>query len=179
MKEKSKPFRTPRGRLSFPALDAPTAMDEGQEPKYQATILINKQEDLRELNAQIDALIKETWPKGRPQGLKMPIRDGAEKADLAGYSADVWFMTARSKNPVPVVNNIKALLDPKEAYAGCWVRLSVTPYAFDKKTAKGIGLALNAVQKIGDGEPFASRVNVDEAFDEEEEFNSTADTPWG
>lgn len=171
-------IRTPKGRLSFPALWTPDVQVDEQgntKKEYVATVLIPKTEDISELKQAIDALLKEHCPKGVPAGVKRGIRDGAEKPHVAGYGDGVWFLTARSKNRPPVVDNMKQPIeDEARAFGGTWCKLSVTPFWYDKGMSKGVSFALNAVQILGGGEPFATVVDVDTAFDEEADEGAAA-----
>ncbi len=168
MSEARKTYTTPTGRLSFPAVFHPEpAMEEGKEPQYCATLIVPKDEDLTPLRMMIEQVIKDKWGSKPPAGLKRPIRDGAEKPDTAGLGEGTLFFSARSKRKPPVVDAHKVgITDEARVYGGCYARLNVTPYAFDKPLSKGVALALNAVQIIRDGEPFASVVDVDSVFDE-------------
>jgi hypothetical protein len=171
MSEARKTYTTPTGRLSFPAVFHPEpALEEGKDPRFAATLILDKSEDLSQLQAMIDQVILDKWGKKPPAGLKRPIRDGAEKPDTAGLGDKVWFFAARSARKPPVVDAHKVgITDEEKVYGGCYARLNVTPFAFDKGLSKGVALALNAVQIIRDGEPFASVVDVDEVFGEVDE----------
>lgn len=162
-------YVTPVGRLSFPALFAPEKADEDSEPKYQATILITKGTDLSPLKAMIEQAIKDKWGAKRPPNLHIPVRDGAEKAHIAGYGEDVVFLRAKSKYRPQVLDAHKRVIDDVEvAYAGCNVKFVIEPYAYEHpKGGKGVGLTLHGVQKVGDNEPFGSSVDVNEWFNEE------------
>ena len=160
-------FRTPLGRLSFPWLiAAQPPMEEGGTAAYSTTLILPKDADLTELNRMIEKVIKEKWAK-RPSKLTLPIRDGAEKAHIGGYGPDVVFLSAKTQHKPIIVGPDKAAIDPEAAYAGCYVKLSVTPFAYDKGVNRGVALALNAVQFVKDGEPFASSIDVDSEFDDE------------
>ena len=173
MSEARKNYTSTIGRLSFPSVFRPEpAMEEGKDPQYCATLIVEKADpgDLDTLRAMVEALIKEKWGNKPPSGLKRPIRDGAEKPDVAGLGDKVWFFAARTKRKPPVVDAHKVgITDESKVYGGCYARLNVTPFIYDMPLSKGVGLALNAVQIIRDGEPFASVVDVDSVFDEVDE----------
>jgi hypothetical protein len=162
-------FTTPKGRLSFPEVFRPApSMEEGKDPMYACTLIVEKDADLSALSAQIEKLIKDKWGNRPPHGLKRPIRDGSEKPNVNGFGAGVLFFTARTKRKPPVIDAAKAgITDEAKVYGGAYGKLNVTPYVFDKPTSKGVALALNGVQFIHDGEPFGSSVDVDSVFADE------------
>ena len=64
-------------------------------------------------------------------------------------------------------------LDHSEIYSGVYGRASITFYAFNTKTSRGIACGLQNIQKIRDGEPLGghSRAEDDFATVEDEEFS--------
>lgn len=159
-------YTTPIGRISFPSVfTARPAMEPGKPDQYECGLILPASEPLTELRAMIAAILKEKFGNKVPGGLKMPIRDGAEKAHIAGLGEGTIYITARSQRKPSVVDgNMVGLSNEADVYGGCYGRLNITPFWFDKGLSKGIALALNAVQKTGDGEPFATVVDVNECF---------------
>lgn len=158
---------TPKFRLSFPHLDQPDGM-EGQEKKYSVVMLFPKDSDMKwakeaiaeVLNAKFGS--KEKWPKG----WKNPIRDGDNKeSPIAGYEGS-YYMTARSKDKPGVVDaKCQDVIDVRtEVYAGCYCRATIAFYYYDKSGNKGVGIALNNVQKLADGEAFSGKASAKKDF---------------
>lgn len=101
-----------------------------------------------------------------------PFRDQAQK-EGEGYEPGALFINCSSKRKPQVVDQglkrILAMDDPhremlgKEGklslktpdavYPGCWVRVSVRPFSFERKGNHGISLGLNNVQLIADDTP--------------------------
>jgi hypothetical protein len=163
------------GKFSFPHVFRPEIpLEEGKQPQFACGLIFDASADLSELEKMIEECILDKWGKKRPTGLKLPIRDGAEKPHIAGLGAGTRFITARSLRKPPVVDANKiGITDEEKIYGGAYGRLNVVPFAFDKGLSKGVALALSAVQFIRDGEPFGRVVDVDTAFaDEPDSSNS-------
>lgn len=168
-KPKAIKVTTPKFRLSFPNLDQPRGF-EGQEPKYSITMLFPKDTDMSWLKNKVVECVtarfgpdKTKWPKG----LKNPIRDGDEQeSPLKGYEGH-YFVAARSKDKPGVVDaKCNDIIDVRtEVYAGCYARATIALYYYDKAGNKGVGIALNNVQKLGDGEPFSGKRDAKSDFD--------------
>ena len=160
-------------RLSFPQLFTPKAFEEGADPSYSATFLMNK-----ETNAADIALIKKTmntiagakWPNGVPGGLKVALRDGSEKDHVDGYGADMMFIGtgARQNQPPQIVDkNPQVPVTERDGkiYAGCYVNAVLTIWAQDNKWGKRINAQLDVVQFVGDGDSFGTpKVNPSEVL---------------
>lgn len=157
---------TPIARLSYPYLFAKSAGMNGAEGKYQCELIFPANTDMADLRAAANAAAKEKWGDKPPKNLKSPFRKGDEdREDKDGYEGAV-FIGARSKDKPGVVVGPDRLpcADPSEVYGGCFVKASVTAFAYDTNGNKGVSFALNNVWKIRDGEPFGSRRNAEEEF---------------
>lgn len=195
-KEKRPSLKTPIGRLCFPAIFEKEKQMEGATtpPKYAATIVFDK----AYLKANKDEMarytaIREAADKSCREKFKKtvrdaaaaiprfwnPFRDGSEKAHLDGYGDGTLFFKASSRNrPGAVGSDAKTPIDDEAAlYAGCYVRLSISPYAFDNKM-KGIGIGLNNVMFVRDGERLAGGMDPAEDFGEFE-GETAADAAFG
>ena len=63
------------------------------------------------------------------------------------------FLNAKSSRKPGVVDaDLNAILDKEEFYSGCYGRASLNFYAYDYQGTKGIGVGLNNLQKLEDGE---------------------------
>lgn len=160
---------TPRFRVSFPHLHEPAGMD-GQEKKYSIVMLFPKDSDMSWAKDALVAVMTERFGSDKskwPKGLKNPIRDGDDKeSPLAGYE-NHFYLTARSKDkPGCVDAKLNDIIDPREElYAGSYARATVAFYYYDKAGNRGIGIALNNVQKLGDGEKFSGKAAAKDDFD--------------
>lgn len=161
-------------RLSYPQLFVPKPPEEGKEPVYSATFLLNKKEHAP-LIAEIEKLTERVALDEFKKKVKLnrvPLRDGNEKEGTDGYGDEVMFVGARNaKRPVVVDRDLTPLTaDDSKPYAGCFVNATVRLFAFDHKTGgKGVSMSLRAVQFVKDGESFgAGPVDAEQEFEKME-----------
>ena len=148
-------IRTGTVRLSYPHLfEKYTESD-----KYQVVLLIPKTEDLGTVK-----LVKEAtqaaaeqgkqakWGGKLPKNLATPLHDG-DDSEQPGYE-DCYYLTARTSTRPQVVDlNCADILDPEEIYAGCYARATLRFFPYSASGNNGIGVLLDNVQKLGDGDP--------------------------
>lgn len=163
-------------RLSYTHLDKPYAQQPGQEPKYSATVLVPK--NPANNRALIDAAIKEAtaralekFGKAFPATPKISVHDGdgVRPSDGQPFGDECkghWVFTASSKTPVSVVDlNLQPILDANQIYSGMYANVGVTFFGYNAPQNKGIGVALDNVQKIADGEQLGGqRASVEDDF---------------
>jgi len=167
-----KRYKTPPFRLSFPALFEAQSFDGGA-PKYGCSAVwtpakfTDKDKALwAEIQKAMDAESMQRFKKkvkDLPDNVKKGIRDGSEKADMAGYGEGTKFASLTTKMKPGTV-----LLDgtdgsAEDFYPGCWCRATVTVYSYDNK-GKGVAIGLMNIQKIKDGERLDSRTDAAEDF---------------
>lgn len=165
---------TPEAVISYPALFSPKANDRGEE-FYSCALVFPAGTDLSELKAAALAAGKAKFgAKFNPESpaYTWPFRTDVEEK---GYPEGSTFFNCKSKGKPGVVDRYKGadgkprpITDPEEVYAGAKVRASVRFYAFDTKGNKGVAVALNNVQKLGDGPRLDSRMRAEDEFDAEE-----------
>lgn len=148
-------------RLSFPALFEPRAIEEGKEPTYQATFILDNQTHgalIDKLEAAIDRVALDEFKRKEPR-MKSCLHDGSESA-LDGFGDGTMFIRASRKNRPAVVDrelNTLAKDDPGVPYAGCFVNASLRLFAWSHKTGgKGVSAELRGVQFLKDGESFGA-----------------------
>ena len=132
--------------------------------------------------AKVRAAIKAAYEEGKVklQGnsksvpaletLKTPLRDGdLERPDDPDY-AGCYFINANSIQPVGIVDrDCNPILDHSEVYSGIRGRISLTFYAFNTSTARGIAASLNNVQKWSDGPALGGKSSPEEDFQDGED----------
>lgn len=169
-KENTRRVITPIARLSYPNIFKPgKAMSEGQDEKYSCELIFEPGADLIALKNAAQEALELKWPKGAPKGLRSPFRDGIENREGEEYQGRI-FISARSKDRPGVVigRNRDICTDPSEVYGGCYVKASVTAFAYDMSGNRGVSFALNNLWKIRDGEPLGGRRSAEEEFGNEE-----------
>lgn len=149
--------RTPPFKLSFPNLFKHGEMDGESTNKYDATMLFEKNADLKPMKAllkkALEDAIKNKWKGKKPANLKTPFHDQGDK-DYDGYEAGSMYATASSYKRKPGVvgkDGSPITADDDLMYPGCVCIATVTAYAYDRKS-KGIAFGLNNIMRLEDGE---------------------------
>jgi len=164
----------PNVRLSFPSLFHKAVFD-GKETKFEATFLIDKNEQadkIKEIKAAIDAAIKENLKGAKLPADKLCMKDG-DGIEYAGYAGHMSLKASSQKRPI-VLNRDKTPLteDDNKLYAGCYVNAIIELWAQNNQFGKRINANLLGVQFFKDGEPFADGVTASasdfEAFKDED-----------
>lgn len=159
-------------RFSYLHVWEPVAIEEGQDKKYSASLIIPKSD--KETLAKIKAAIAAATEAGKakfggkiPANLKTPLRDGdVERPDDEAY-ANAFFINANAKTKPGVVDkDVKPVMDQDEVYSGCYGRASITFYAFNTSGNKGIACGLNHIMKLKDGESLGGRSTAENDFAE-------------
>jgi len=173
---------TGKVRLSYVRLFEPQVTENGDErlERYSCSILIPKEdkETLRKIKAAIDAAIqdgiKSKWGGKLPPNLKKPLRDGdTDRPDDPAYAGH-YFINASSLTKPGIAKPIgrgpdgkmrfQEITDSTEVYSGCYARVSLNFYAYNKNGNKGIGAGINNVVKVQDGEYLGGRARLEDEF---------------
>nr|WP_068432511.1 ssDNA-binding protein [Magnetospirillum sp. XM-1]CUW38821.1 protein of unknown function\ len=195
-------FKTPRARLSYPHLVEAVANDDGVE--WYSCVLIfdpeaQKTAEFQAIKEAIKTVAQEDWTKKfggeKPEGYRMLIRSAESKMKGGEYDPAVpkgsVFIQVKTKTRPSVVSSKKGpdgrplKIDDAnvadEMYAGCYVRATLSyPYAYEVKGNKGIGMFLNNMQKLGEGERLGGRKDARDDFDpvEGEEVATGGEEVW-
>ena len=157
-------------RASYLHIWEPSAVQEGQEKKYSASLIIPKSD--KATVANINRAIAAATESGKakfggkiPANLKTPLRDGdVERPDDEAY-ANSWFINSNCKTKPGVVDsNAKPIMNQDEVYSGCYIRASITFYPFNTNGNKGVACGLNHIMKVKDGEPLGGRSTAESDF---------------
>lgn len=167
---------TGKVRFSYVNIFKSRAFQADQDAKFSICLLIPKEykATLKKIKAAIDEAIQEgissKWNGKKPANVKLPLRDGdEERADEAPEYEGMMFLNANStQKPGIVDKDLNEILDPDEVYSGCWGRASINFYPFSVNGNKGIGVGLNNVQKLKDGEHLgAARASAESDFNDD------------
>lgn len=162
-------------RLSYAALTAPRASQQGGKEKYSVTLLIPKTDTatIADLNASFQAAYDEgvakKWNGARPTP-KAIIHDGdglrPSGVPFGDECKGHWVLTASSVNKPQVVgiDNVNCELAPQDIYSGIFARVTVNFFAFDTAGNKGVGCGLGNVLKTRDGEPLSGGASAASDF---------------
>lgn len=176
---------TGKFRASYVHVFEPQAPQGGGDPKYSITMLIPKNDTatLNMIQAEINRALQEGQAKvfngQMPARPKLPIYDGdgvrANGEPFGEECKGCMVITASSKIKPSVVDlNIQQIIDPNAFYSGCYARASINFFAYNQSGNKGVGCALNNVQKVEDGEPLSGRATADEDFGGRNTWNGPA-----
>jgi len=164
-------------RLSFPSLFR-KAVFSGEETKFEATFLLDKQEHaakIAEIEAAIDRMLQENLKGVKLKEDKICLKDG-DDIDYDGYAGKMSIKASNNKRP-KVLDRDKTQLteDDNRIYAGCYVNAVIELWAQNNQWGKRINANLLGVQFFKDGEPFSDgAVAADDDFDvfddDEEDF---------
>lgn len=165
---------TPKGRLAFPFLLQPDSR-QGGEPKFKCSIIFDPKDEavkaeLKKMKAECQKVAQEAF--GKTEGVKMPFRNGNEKADkYEGYKDMIFISASTTRRPGVVGPNPKDHITlAADIYGGCYVRATLVPASYVMAGSPGVSFYLNNVQKLADGEPFGGTNSAPEDdFDASEE----------
>lgn len=175
----SEKIRLNNVRLSYLNVFKARAMQEGQEPKFSAQIIIPKDHpQIKELEKKILAVAKEKFPKivtgsKVPAKLKTPLRDGddeyEEDEDLAVYGGNYFFNANNTRRPVTIDRDKTPIAeDDGILYSGCYCNVVIELFGYDTAGNKGVAASLGGVQFVRDGEALGGRGTTADDFDEVE-----------
>lgn len=179
MPENSTKVVTGKVRFCYVNVFEPTALNDGDTPKYNICILIPKS-DTKTLEAirnaveaaKIAGKSKLADKNGKiPSTIKLPLRDGdEERSDDPAYE-DMMFINANStRKPTVVDKDLNPIMSQEEFYSGCYGRASINFYAFNVQS-KGIAAGLQNLQKLEDGEMLAGGSTAEEDFGGENQWD--------
>lgn len=149
---------TGKVRFSYAHVWEPSSVEEGQTKKYSVSILIPKKdkktlEKIEEaIEAASDAFKQKNGGK-LPKNFKLPLRDGdEEREDDEAYQGMMFLNASSLRQPGIVDENVDPIISKDDFYSGCWGRVTINFYSFDKAGNKGIAAGLGNIQKLEDGE---------------------------
>jgi len=176
-------------RLAFPQVWQAKAFQDGGDPRFSATGIVEKGSDnLKAIVAAVkqtaegkwkdkaDIILKELEKKGRLCYSTDPKCNGnGEPYD--GFAGNAW-ITASSKERPQVRDRDKTALVEADGrpYGGCYINLILDVWAQDNQYGKRINAKLLAVQFVADGDAFSGgAVATDDDFEEIKVDDSVAD----
>lgn len=158
-------------RLSYAYLTE--KFDKGvSEPKFMTNVLIPKS-DTRTIAAIEKAIaaateegIKKKWAGKKPRKIDTPLRDGDEKEPASPDYENMMYINPKSSKRPPIVDREKVpLVDDEEIYSGMWANVIVSFWPYAASRNNGIGVGLEAVQKVKDDERLGGSIGSVNEFD--------------
>lgn len=179
MPENSTKVVTGKVRFCYVNVFEPTALNDGDIPKYNICILIPKS-DTKTLEAIRNAVeAAKTAGKSKladkngkiPSTIKLPLRDGdEERSDDPAYEGMMFINANSTRKPTVVDKDLNPIMSQEEFYSGCYGRASINFYAFNVQS-KGIAAGLQNLQKLEDGEMLAGGSTAEEDFGGENQWD--------
>ena len=179
MAENSTKVVTGKVRFCYVNVFEPTALNDGDTPKYNICVLIPKS-DTKTLNAIRKAIeAAKTAGKSKladkngkiPSTIKLPLRDGdEERSDDPAYEGMMFINANSTRKPTIVDKDLNPIMSQEEFYSGCYGRASINFYAFNVQS-KGIAAGLQNLQKLEDGEMLAGGSTAEEDFGGENQWD--------
>ncbi len=153
-------------RLSFPSIFKRASFN-GEEGKFEATFLLDKEKDaaqIKMIEDAIEAAIKEA--KIKVPSDKRCLKDG-DDVEYDGYEGCMSFKASTNKRPTIIDRDKTALAeDDGKPYAGCYVNAICDIWVQNNNYGKRVNANLFGIQFVKDGAPFGSGdVDVTDEFD--------------
>lgn len=164
-------LNTPEFRVSYPKVFKAERNDLNGQDEFSLVALFAPGTDLSAIKAAVKQAAINKWGATLPTNIRNPLRDADEKikdgAYPPGFDKGVVFATMKcQKRPGVVDQSLQDILDDSAFYGGCYARANVHVAAYDQKGNKGVGIYLNHVQLLRDGEAFGQgRVSPQQAFE--------------
>lgn len=169
----NKPIQTTvTGRLIGGGVFEPREQENGGDPKFSSCVVLDENQSVR-IQKIIAAAISEKWGNKKPAGLTTwGVREGDDEEYEASFGKE--FINPKSTRQPRTIIKSKGQIedvvqDDNVIYAGCFVAVSVSAYAYEgnkKKNIKpGVSLNLRAVMFLRDGDPLGDVVDADGEFE--------------
>lgn len=167
---------TGKVRFSFVNVWEPKEPQGGGDPKYSLTLLIPKNDAVtmgkiqQAMQEARDNFCAKNGAAALPAKPTHTLHDGdglRPAGEPFGPECKGHYVITVSSKQKPVVVDVagNAILDPAEVYSGCYGRVSMNFYGYNRAGKKGISAGLLAVQKLHDGEPFGTVGSADDFND--------------
>lgn len=160
---KSIKFVTGLVRLSYANIWTPKE-DLSKRMRYSASLLIKKSDTktVSRLKSKIKDLINDEEAKKilgtKGKDLDLPLRDGDKEKEGDPNYAGHYFLNAKASEEYPpkiLDNDGEMLMDKSEIYSGCYCQAVLSLFVYNQGGNRGVGVGLNGLKKIKDGEPLS------------------------
>lgn len=163
--EKGGNIITPKGRMVYPSLfrpSLPPGEKDDDKARFNATLLIPEDADIKALEDAVEALIEENVPAAKRKNIKRPFLKTADSNSLEDYAEEFPVMIRCAAKYAPDVvspnaqRTFKEEEEADEVYGGRWARFSVRPYFWNHKTGgMGVSFGLQNAQMLDHGDAIA------------------------
>lgn len=143
-----------KGILSYPHLFQPRAVQQGDEPKYSASILIRKDDpQVAQIQQAVETEKANGFPSGFPANAKCAFKDGAVAYPEDPAMHNFYIISANAKadqRPALVDASLQPVVNPSDVYAGAVAWCAINFFSYSKQISKGVGCGLNGVMLTGE-----------------------------
>lgn len=160
-------------RLSFPSLFVARTVKgaDGSEsaPKFQATLLLPPDTDLKPYAEAIKAAMLKKWS----QPIVLPSKNNplklADEIEVYATQFKGWRVIRAHANenskPQVIDQRMLPVTDPNRIYSGMWVRAYLNAYGWQHPmSGKGVSFGLNAIQVVRDDDRLDGRKAAQDVF---------------
>ena len=147
--------------------------------KFSTSILIPKEDKagIKVIQAAINEAVQKgldsnKFTKAQVSGLRLPLRDGDQEFDSGNRGAEYqgcFFLNSSSVNKPGVVKAQAGgppvpIFDPDEFFSGCYGRADINFFPYNQAGNRGIGVGLNNLMLVMEGERLDGRQKAEDAF---------------
>jgi len=165
-------------RFSYLNAFEPKANPSG-DLKFSASILISKEDKagIKVIQAAINLAVQKgldinKFTKAQVSGLQLPLRDGDKEFDQGNRGAEYqgcFFLNSSSTNKPGVVKAQTGgppvpIFDPEDFFSGCFGRADINFFPYNKAGNRGVGVGLNNLMMVKEGERLDGRQKAEDAF---------------
>lgn len=160
------------GVVSYPNLFKAKRNNLNGKEEYSVDVLIDKNVDLKSINAGINAAIEKKFgndPKKHPKNIKTPLKDGDEKG-TPEYEGKFYITCKANAAEAKLIlcdKSLQPLQHPSDIQGGDFVNVNVNFYAYDANGNRGVSAGLQGVQLVRKTDaPFSGRpINAESIFE--------------
>lgn len=156
-------------RLSYVFVDKPKKQKNG-ELKYQVAAIVDPDDTktVKAIKAAISAAredgVSRLWGGKLPKKYVSPLKLGDDKEEVTEEYEGMLYFNATSKNKPGLVKRNGKECDEGDIYSGCIARLDINCYPFNVDGNIGVGVGLNNIMFVKDGERLAGSASASTAF---------------
>jgi len=161
-------------RFSYVNVFSPRPNPDGTQGKYSVCVIIPKS------NTEAVELFKKAYEAARAAGkttkwngkipakVTLPLHDGDEERPEDAAFENCWYFNCSSKNKPGVRYRdklgINEAVDDEDFYSGCYGAVTVNLFPYASNGSFGVGVGLNNVIKLRDGERLSGGRSADADF---------------
>lgn len=148
---------------------------DGTQGKYSVCVIIPK------TNTEAVALFKQAFENAKANGkttkwggkvpakVQLPLHDGDEERPDDPNFANAWYFNCSSNNAPGLrvkdeLGSVVEALDESDIYSGCYGAVTVNLFPYASNGNSGVGVGLNNLIKLRDGEKLSGGRSADSDF---------------